>query len=357
MADSQYPSRPPLGCRLSQRHILLPLVPLLLAGCATNALRLEYTSDVAAKGKLAVAASRGFLAEVDRSRVAADVDVIALDPACVPNTTFIRIRPDLAAVKDPDRPPRGWFCAATAQPGFTFPEPFSLAPLGPDLEPTFVLIDALAAYSSGLASIVDEKGPDPAADLTDALGLARSADHLLSAITGSNPVVPAADDPRVTAVQGFIQFLSDLKSESDKVKRVRKFVEERDPEANLIKSLRDHLGVWELSRRTDENLRLTIAGVLVRTAQASDMSAGQRREFATAYYERSASTLAGAKIGPALDGALQEVAAADADLRRVLKDHPNLNAAERAHVAQITRQRLANAFDALASVILSFRGA
>ncbi|WP_174278446.1 hypothetical protein [Sphingomonas bacterium] len=212
------------------------------------------------------------------------------------------------------------------------------------------------AYPSGLTGILDAKGPDPAADFAEAVSLAGSADRLLHAVAGDIPVVPGATDPQVATIKGFLEFVGDLQSEADKARQLRILVAQADLADTLIRSLRGQLAVWSLSRSGDAGLRMVIAGTLVRAAQASDLPPDRRRAFAATYYDRSEDTLQAARLQPALDAALAEVAAADADLRRVLRDRSNLSTAERAHLAHITRERVGRASDTLAAVISSFMG-
>lgn len=329
---------------------------LLCSSCATNALRIEYASDVAAKGKVAEAASRAYLQDVERVRTSANVDIIALDPACLPIEAYVWRSPKLSLVKDPAKPPRGWLCAPSLQSGVTYDTPFRLAPLGAELDPTLVLLDSLATYSDGLTKILDAKGPDPTAELLSALDLARSADKLLAALTLRSTVVPAADDKRLTAVGAFISYLNDLAVERDKVQRIRKFLAGDAVEQDLIKSLRNHLRGWDIGRQSDMDLRFQLATILLQKAQESGLPADKRREFARAYFERAAGATDAAAFEPALDGALAELASADSDLRRIIQAHPKLTPAERARVAQITRERLSKAFESLAAIILSIKG-
>jgi hypothetical protein len=327
-----------------------------LASCGLDQIRVGYAGDVSAKGKVAAAASRDFLVTVDQTRVDANLDLIAMDPACAPLQTYVRRQPDLQAFKDPAKPPKGWLCATAAVKDVTYDQPFSLAPLGGDLEPTFVLIDALGAYASGLAAIVDEKGDDPVGDLTDALALVRSAEGLLDSLSGAAPVVPAADDKRLTAIQGFAQFLVDLQNEKTKADKIKEYVTSQGS-ADTIRALRDHLAAWELSRRSDENLRFILAAVLIKSAQAADppLAAERRRGIAKNYYDRAAARVSSAKLKPAIDAVLVELGAADDDLRRILRDKPNLTAAERARLAEITRERIGKAFDLLTALVTSFK--
>ena len=349
------------GCIAVRARPLLRIAVVVLAAgtlgsCGLNQIRIGYAGDVAAKGKVAAAASRDFLVTVDQTRIAANLDLIAMDPACAPLQTYVRRQPDLRAFKDPANPPRGWLCATAAVKDVTYDQPFSLAPLGGDLEPTFVLIDALGAYASGLAAIVDEKGDDPIGDLTDALALVRSAEGLLDSLSGAAPVVPSADDKRLAAIKGFAQFLVDLQNEKTKADKLKKYVESQGS-ADTIRALRDHLSAWELSRRSDANLRFVLAAVLINGAQAADppLPAERRRAIAKNYYDRAAARVSSAKLKPAIDAVLVELGAADDDLRRVLHDKPNLTAAERARLAEITRERIGKAFDLLTALVTSFK--
>ncbi|MEZ0496369.1 hypothetical protein [Sphingomonas sp. IW22] len=332
-------------------------VAVTLPGCASNAIRLDYAGDVAGRAEVAAAASRRYLAEVDETRVAVNVDLIGMDTACVPNRAWIRRQADVGAIKASDFPPRGWLCAPGPLDGVTYPEPLSLAPLGPDLEPTFLLIDALGAYGAGIATILEEEGPDPAADLVHALALARSAEGLLRAMAGGagQPVVPAADDVRLVAIDAFIAFVTELRTEQRKVDALRRTA----GAGPLIAALRDHLSNWELGRQADENLRFELATALLGGAQRADapqLSKAMRREFGAAYYEGAAGRTSSARFKAALDGTLGELAAAEADLRRVLAEDPDLTDAERREAARITRQRLTRAFDTLSRLLLAFGG-
>lgn len=347
------------GFTLGVTRQIVWIAPMMaLMGCATNALRIEYATDVAAKAELAAAASRQYLVEIDKARVAANLELVASDPACVPNAAYVRRQANLSAIRSLETPPRGWLCAAAPTPGVTYDDAISLAPLGADLEPTFVLIDAVGAYSAAITKIVDEKGPDPVQDLTDALALARSAEGLLQALAGGTPVVPAADDKRLAAVTGLIAFITELRTEQSKVERLRHFLANDNAEAGLIIALQNHLDGWETSRKSDENLRFVLASTLVGQAQRIDppLPQVQRRAFAKAYYDSAAARIVSGRLKPALDGVLDEVAAADEDFRRVLAENPRLNSEEKKRVAEIARERMGRAFDALTRLVLSFKG-
>ena len=332
---------------------------LMLSGCAINALRTEAAADVATKSQVAAGASRLYLQRVAETRTATDLDLIALDPACAPNHPYPRLIPRLELVKDPKLPPRGWLCAPSPQPGVTSPVPLMLAPIGSELEPTLLLVNALGAYGSAITEILEKKGADPAGDIASALMLARSAEGLLRAGFGGDAVVPAADDTRLTALTDFISFLTELRNEADKVAQLRALIDEDPGSATLIASLRNHLQAWEIGRRSDANLRFVIAGALLGQSARIDppLPASQRREFAQVYYTQAAARIDAAKLAPAIDETLAGIAEADSSFREVLKENPKLSPKQRKRLAEITRERLVRAFDSLAALVLAAKGA
>ena len=86
-----------------------------------------------------------------------------------------------------------------------------------------------------------------------------------------------------------------------------------------------------------------------RTSELSDCSIGAAPSAARPAGSRP-SFARGSTSSPVEGGA------ADADLRRVLREHPRLSAKEREEVARVTRERVGRAFDALTGVILAFKG-
>lgn len=66
---------------------------LVLAGCATNQLRLEYAGDVAARAKATTLAADFYLREVDATRTEANIELVAADPACGRQSPVLRAMP------------------------------------------------------------------------------------------------------------------------------------------------------------------------------------------------------------------------------------------------------------------------
>jgi hypothetical protein len=338
------------------RCVGILLVLVATAGCGLNALRLDYARNVGSQGKAAAEASGSFLQRVDLARRDANIELVAADPACGGRSpALVRYVPRLAA-----REPRGWLCVP---PGWKEEgsSPFPLRPLTPELKPTFDLVGSLADYADALTKVVDAKGSDPTKPLLDALETARTAQDALNAIGGgSGGAVPAAGDPRVKAVTAFVQMLAELSEEADKVRRVRAvLVKYPDGAAPLVAALRNDLRRWNLSLQGDLTSRQIVAGALQRRSIDRDPpdTIAERRETMARYYALDDTRRATSAIYPNLVKALDDLGEADADLRRVIVDHPQLNKKERARIAEINRQRVVRALQNLTALINSFRGA
>lgn len=329
----------------------------LVSGCGVNTLRVEYAGNVVTQGKAAAAASRDYLDKVDTGRDAASADLFAADPACGSTSKAVvrkLPRPRLTPLV------RGWLCVPADETPGQDDSPLSMRPLGYELEPTVALIDALASYTDSLAEIVEAKPSDPAQGFTDALATARAAQGTLTAIVATVPKIPGADDPRVKAVTDFITFLGELQDESKKVGELRTLIlANPDGAEDIIKALRGQLETWEGERKTDLLLRnglmSTEVARLVRAVPPAPDK--ERREAIAALYAGNRNYRASARIEPALDALLAALLESDRDLRRVLRDRPNLTDKERAKVAEINRKRIIRALEGVTALITSFKGA
>jgi len=339
-----------------KRLVTVMMTAALLSGYATNALRLDYAGDVAAQAETAANASRKFLTDVEKTRTEANLDLIAADPNCTPLFVYLRRVPDVAAISDPDDPPRGWLCAKQPVAGVTQNDPYSLEPIGNELEPTLILIASLGAYGAAINDILEQEGGDAAQDIADSVALAGAAENLLRSAIGGKRLVPAADDPRLTSITAFVAFLQELQTEQDKVDDLRALVASSTGNEAIIRDLRDHLRSWEIARASDVIVQRALADTIMGVALRGETTPGERRALVAPYYQRAADQVTAARLAPALDAVLGELQAADADLRRVLKQNPDLTPAERARVARLNRQRLTRAFNGLADILTAFKG-
>lgn len=342
--------------RKARRWLLMPLV-LIATACGTNTLRVEYAGNVAAQGKAAAIASRNFLGRVEAARQETNIELIVADPACARsgNLMIVRGRPDLSRTRA-----SGWLCVPEGAQVGAADQELSRAPLTEDLRPTLGLIDAVASYAAALTEIVDAEFSDPAQEITEALETARAFQGLFLAVTGaaSGPV-PAADDSRVTAVTGFVSFLEELNREKTQVRRLRELLAQHPTGAEpIIAQLQSHLRIWEISRAGDVTLRSNLLGTLMANIVRAEppASAAQRREALVSFYQRQSAAEASAELSPALNNLLLTLLEADRDMRRVLREDPDLTKEEAARVASINRARLLRALERVTALITAFRG-
>jgi hypothetical protein len=338
------------------RTLSLWLLPFALAGCALNQLRIEEASDVAAKGKVSVAAARDYLGKVATAREATNLEFVGLDPACRPNVSYLRMAPQFKSGDDIKKLPPGWLCDRAFDEGKNVK--FSLAPPGRELLPALTMLDGLGTYFAAITDIVAEPGPTTAADFQETIALFHSAGSLAGALGGEDGAlgIPAPDDAKVKAVVSLIGLIDQMVGEQQKVKALRALVAKDDSAGTLMADMRKRLHFWDVARGADARMRTRNAALLMNTAlDATPAPASDaRQQLVRNYYARAAGEIDDAKLFPVLDGTLKALIDADADMRRALAEHPDLNAKQRARLAQLTRKRITAAFDALTGVLTAF---
>jgi hypothetical protein len=191
------------------KHNITLVVPtLLLAGCATNALRVESADEVSQLSRGLSIAAKIQLEAASQRRTQAYTSLIASDTSCQPNNpVYIYVRQN-AGVKPAS------LCApdsVTPIPGHDIVE-LDLGPIAAEsLEPTYNLIGAIAAYGTALNKIVETPNADIAGDIATAIALAGRAEALAKGLGASGiPSVKALSDDQVKTASALLQFLSDL---------------------------------------------------------------------------------------------------------------------------------------------------
>lgn len=334
------------------------IAPILLvaglSGCALNALRVEDAAKVATATTSATAGARTFLDHVDRAREATNIALGVADPACAQVAPQLRDPPDIG----PRAPAIGALCI---DPPTGTVRRLSLLPIAGEIEPTLKLIAAMAAYGDALVDIVEVRHNQSASQpLIDALELARAAQNALTSIAGqpAGPL-PPTDDPRVAAAANLVDFLGKLALEAQQVGDLRAFVATHpDGIAPTIEVLKRQIGTWERARSGDAGLRLFVSDAAsARVLQTRPLlRAVLRRKALTDFYATRDDNRREALLAPALLLGIDAVAAADADLRRVLTEHPHLTARERAAVGALNRQRIVAGLNHVAALAASLRG-
>ncbi len=327
-----------------------------LGGCAINKLRNDYASTVSSAAIDAHDGAQHFLGRVEIERQETNIDLAVADPACAQIHSILRNTPDIRV----NRPDIGFLCIVGDNNSNRLGYALSSTPITDDLEPTLKLLDALAAYGNGLSSIIDGKHDDAAKPLLDALDLAHAAQDALNAVVPDSPnALPSTSDARVVAAANLINFLGELLQEANDVKKLRSYVlAHPDGVQSIIEPLRRQIGSWERARKGDAGLRLiVVAAEARRTLDLRPLASAQvRRTALEKFYAQQALAHKEAQIEPALIALLDAVVAADADLRRVLKDHPNLSQSERAQVGALNRTRIIIGLGHLTALAKALRG-
>ena len=336
----------PIRSRLRAPACLVLPALALLAGCATNQLRLDYAGDVAALGRSTATAADGFLDKVEDARIAANVELAVADPNCLPRTAHVRQPPDFQRLAPDGTLARGWLCAAGAEQGT---RPLSLAAPDREFEPTIQLIAALGSYADTIARILEGKGSDEGEDFNETLAL-------LDKAAGAMGALAAVDDGRLAAIGAFAAFVADLAREQRKVDQLRRLAASTQGGAELAGELQDHLIRWDGSRRSDLALQANLASEMMTRAFRAEPPAPPetRRELIAAYYARERGAREERLAYEVLGALFADLARADTDMRRVLAEDPDLTAAERATVRRALLTRVGSAFETAQSLLSAF---
>lgn len=333
---------------------------LLTSGCATNALRVEYATNVGAEGRAAAEAARAFGNKAATAQRIANIELAVADPACGTLVPRVRTAPNLG----PNSPAEGWLCLPEGQNAT--PTEFSQLALDDPrrtLTPLFAAVDSLVAYTDVLAEIASEEPPDVSASIADALGTASAFEGAILALLGAPPdkaVVPESDDQRVAAVAGFAQMLADLSNEQSQVDALRKVIKDRPEGASaLIKSLNGKLRLLETGRSANAAIVSALnAAQVQRVLKARPpFSASERRAALETYYGRQAAYDSESILYPAVVKLIDTLGQSDADFRRVIVKDPTLTDKERRLLAEITRKRVVRALQSFTALLNSLRGA
>lgn len=342
--------------------LLMPIISLslVISGCATNALRVEYAANVGAEGKAAGEAARAFGNKAAAAQRIANIELAVADPACGTLAPRIRKTPNL----DPQPPSEGWLCLPEGQNAAA--SEFSQLALDDPrrtLTPLFAAVTSLVAYTDILAEIAGEESPDVAASIADALGTATAFEGAILGLLGAPPdkaVVPDSDDKRVAAVAGFAQMLVDLSQEQSQIDALRNVIKERPEGATaLIKVLRGKLRFLETGRSGNAGIVSALNAAQVQKALRTrpPLSASERRAALENYYGREAAYDSESILYPAVVELIDTLEQSDSDFRRVIVKDPKLTDKERRLLAEITRKRVGRALQSFTALINSLRGA
>ena len=330
---------------------------LVVPGCATNALRIEYAGNVSAAGTAAAARARDLLVRTDASRLEARAELVAADPACASDPIVLRADPVFGA----RAPARGGLCREGGVTAGPSDRVLRLDPVQRQIAPTLALMKALTLYTDALGEIAGATPADPAQSLVDAHATAFAAADALRALAGGkDQPIPGPNDPRIKAIAGFVRLLGELVAQAHTVDRLRaRVAAEPDGVATIVPILREQLLAWNTARATASGVALGASASLLRGAVAPGATATprERRDAVMLFYARQTSEEQAAALYPALENVLAALEASDTDFRRVLVKDPTLSAKERARVLEIGRKRLVRALQLVTDLSTAFAGA
>jgi hypothetical protein len=315
----------------------------------------EYAGNVAAAGDAAVASAKSYVGRIGAARRETRIELVVADPACGVQRPVIRLDP----VVGPGASEVGALCMV-APKSADLARALDFGAIDPAVVPVLDMVGAIATYSDALAEIVGDAPVNPGSSIVEAHETAVAAQDALVAVLGlgAGPV-PGADDPRVKAVAGFIDFLGQLQLEAEKVDRLKVEVTNGPAIAPLVQTLREHVAALENRRKAQRNLTQVVSSTMLkRVIEQHDPLAKpeDRRAALVAYYDREDAEAAHGRLYPALDQLLVALDKTDADFRRLLRPDPQMTVAEKARVREIARQRVVKALNLITQMAMSFRG-
>lgn len=328
---------------------VLPLmsVPLLLAGCATNAIRLDAAVAVQARSREAVTATVSYFDAIEQRRREAAAALVASDPSCLPATP-LRIQVPIAPTA-----PAAPLCLAdeAPTPGYTaFEIDIGSSPRAV-LEPRIALIAAISDYADALAAILEAPKTDVLAEIT---AFADQADRLArfsNFVAGTDlpNVNTAVASEQGQSVVALIAFASDLARAARQTRDVRAVVIERGAVVDrALASLSVQVTTW--GRGAGRNADDLYGNALFRTyiRNRESLSADQREQLAARVFAARGAAKAGPARAAQVADAIDLAAKAQAELREALAGR--LTPQQRRAAARLNIDRITRALGLLASL-------
>ncbi|KQN25373.1 hypothetical protein ASE86_03790 [Sphingomonas sp. Leaf33] len=346
---------------MTRQGIVAVFGPLVLCGCATNALRVETTRSFVDTSTATVASAKAYLGDVAQRRRAANAALIAAEPSCQPyrdavtNRYVVYVRKAAVARGRPDS-----FCVPSRErPSDANSFPLELDPISRQLlKPRLAVLAATADYASALAKVLDGKSPDLDEELG---GIAGKLDDVgvIAGVAGVR--VPSAasalGSKEGTALVAALQMVADLAHERRQVADIRRIALQSGDavDAGLESILADMRDFAEADH--DSVARAERANVLVYRRQTDLRDFEQRRAVALALANVEEDFAASAASARQAEAAVLVLIEAHRDLRAVLQPDPTLTAAQKKRVAEITRQRIWRALDLISGAVSALAGA
>ena len=333
--------------RSANALLMLMTVPVFLAGCATNVVRLEAAGAMQARSRAAVTATASYFDAIEQRRREAAAALVASDPSCLPATP-LRIQVPIAPTA-----PAAPLCLAGGAPaaGYTaFEIDIGSSPRAV-LEPRIALLAAISDYANALAAILDAPKTDVSVEIT---AFADQADRLArfsNFVAGTDlPNVNAAvASEQAQSLVALIAFASDLAREAGQTKDVRTLVIERGAVVDrALGSLSVQVTTW--GRGAARNADDLYGNALFRTyiRNRASLSADQREQLATRVFAAREAAKEGPARAAQVAAAIDLAAKAQGGLRDALAGR--LTSQQRRAAARLNIDRITRALGLIASL-------
>ena len=333
--------------RSANALLMLMTVPVFLAGCATNVVRLEAAGAMQARSRAAVTATASYFDAIEQRRREAAAALVASDPSCLPATP-LRIQVPIAPTA-----PAAPLCLAGGAPaaGYTaFEIDIGSSPRAV-LEPRIALLAAISDYANALAAILDAPKTDVSVEIT---AFADQADRLArfsNFVAGTDlPNVNAAvASEQAQSLVALIAFASDLAREAGQTRDVRALVTGRGAVVDrALASLSVQVTTW--GRGAARNADDLYGNALFRTyiRNRASLSADQREQLATRVFAAREAAKEGPARAAQVADAIDLAAKAQGGLRDALAGR--LTSQQRRAAARLNIDRITRALGLIASL-------
>ncbi len=333
--------------RSANALLMLMTVPVFLAGCATNVVRLEAAGAMEARSRAAVTATASYFDAIEQRRREAAAALVASDPSCLPATP-LRIQVPIAPTA-----PAAPLCLAGGAPaaGYTaFEIDIGSSPRAV-LEPRIALLAAISDYANALAAILDAPKTDASVEIT---AFADQADRLArfsNFVAGTDlPNVNAAvASEQAQSLVALIAFASDLAREAGQTRDVRALVTGRGAVVDrALASLSVQVTTW--GRGAARNADDLYGNALFRTyiRNRASLSADQREQLATRVFAAREAAKEGPARAAQVADAIDLAAKAQGGLRDALAGR--LTSQQRRAAARLNIDRITRALGLIASL-------
>ena len=327
------------------RSTTVLIVALSLAGCATNAIRLDRAETMVEAGRTAGTATTSLLEQTRAANREVLLDLVAIDPEC-----SLR-RPVIASPTD-KRVKQ--FCRRGAIPGEDGAFEIERIVLS-DFKPTLAVVAGLAGYLDQVEAVLSRDPIDIGADLAAAESDLRVLLGAAQAVAGDGTPLPTLNDAQKTALGGALELLSTLADEQSRVDDLRTIEsrENREAFARTLSGLHAANTLWLKKYAGQLANRETL--LATQLSKLSKATPEKRRPVAAALLK----AIEEREALPKLRAALFEVANAlgashDAYLELLDDGNAPLTDEERRRKAQLNHDRVIGALKSLTALITVF---